>query len=44
MAGRLMLTVLSGIAEFERSLILQRLTKAALAPWPKAYDLAGSRS
>jgi DNA invertase Pin-like site-specific DNA recombinase len=40
--GRLMLTVLGGLAEFERSLILARRRKAGPGPRPEALDLEGN--
>jgi len=42
--GKLMLTVLSGIAEFERELILGGLTRAERGRWPMACNSAASRS
>jgi DNA invertase Pin-like site-specific DNA recombinase len=39
--GRLMLTVLGGLAEFERELILARPAMAELVPRPVEYSLAG---
>jgi DNA invertase Pin-like site-specific DNA recombinase len=39
-----MLTVLSGIAEFERSLIPAKDNEGRARAMAKAYDLAGSRS
>ena len=43
-AGRLMLAVLSEIAEFGRDLILQRTNEGALAPWPRVSGSVASRS
>lgn len=42
--GKLMLTVLGGIVEFERSLILQRTNEAVPVPWPRANGLVVGRS
>jgi DNA invertase Pin-like site-specific DNA recombinase len=42
--GRLMLTVLAGIAEFERDLILRAPTKVAPVPSPIASGLLAGRS
>jgi DNA invertase Pin-like site-specific DNA recombinase len=42
--GRLMLTVLGGLAEFERSLILARTGKAGAGRWRGAYASDASRS
>jgi hypothetical protein len=41
--GRLMLTVLGGLAEFERDLIARAPAKAGRAPWQTASSSAGSR-
>jgi len=40
--GKLMMTVLSGVAEFERKLPLQRTNERAPAQWPKARGSTAS--
>jgi DNA invertase Pin-like site-specific DNA recombinase len=42
--GRLMLTVLGGLAEFERDLIRARTSEGRRAPWRTASSSAESRS
>jgi DNA invertase Pin-like site-specific DNA recombinase len=42
--GRLMLTVLGGLAEFEKELIRARPTRAATAPRPEASSSAANRN